>query len=286
MGPIVNPLSEMMGAEILGVDLSESLSDDVFRRIQQAFYEHKVIAIRGQKLSPHAQIDFSRRFGDLEIQGNSEYTVEGAPEVLVLSNDIKNGKPIGVIDGGDFWHSDSSHKTHPSCATILHSLKNPRVGGDTLFADMYLAYDTLPGNLKDRIAGLQGLHAASKLKNKRVVISKDRPGAADFYASRLDRPDVPHPMVRTHSATGRKALYISPRFTIGILDMEDEEAQALLDLLFDHQLKPEFQYRHKWKEGDVVMWDNRCVLHCAGGAYEYPDVRTMHRTVVAGEKPH
>ena len=286
MGVRVNPISEVMACEITGVDLSKPLDDSTFAEIEQAFHDHQVIAIRGQKISPENQVAFTRRFGDIEPHNTTEFVIPDTPQVLVLSNDVRDGKPIGVIDAGDFWHSDSSHRKVPSKATILHSLRNPSEGGDTQFANMYLAYETLPAAVKLRIEGLQGIHAASKLKNKRVQVSKDRPGATDFYASRLGRPDVTHPIVMVHPATGRKALYISPRFTIGIAGMPEQEADELLDLLLDHQLKMDFQYHHQWHENDLVMWDNRCLLHKAGGGYQYPDIRLLHKTVVAGDKQH
>jgi taurine dioxygenase len=285
MGITLNPLSDVMAAEILGVDLSRPLDDATFAQIEQAFHNHQVIAIREQKISPQNQVAFTRRFGDVEPHNTIEFVIPETPQVLILSNDVHDGKPLGVIDAGDYWHSDSSHRKIPSKATILHSLKNPSAGGDTLFANMYLAYETLPGDVKRRIEGLQGIHAASKLKNKRVEVSKDRPGAADFYASRLGRPDVTHPIVMVHPATGRKALYISPRFTIGIADMQDSEAQPLLEKLFAIMLEPRFHYRHKWQDGDLVIWDNRCLNHQACGGYRLPDIRRMHRTTIRGDRP-
>src|SRR4051812_23342010 len=169
----VRRVGAAMGAEIVDVDLN-NLSDDAFDQIQDAFHAHQVIAIRDQQLTPAAQLDFSRRFGALEDQLNAHYTVPEYPEVLVLSNDLKDGKPIGLIDGGDFWHSDSSHREFPSMATILYAVKNPREGGDTEFANMYAAYEALPDEFKRRLATLKGVHAVSKLKNKRVTVSPRR----------------------------------------------------------------------------------------------------------------
>ncbi|HEY4265683.1 MAG TPA: TauD/TfdA family dioxygenase [Micropepsaceae bacterium] len=280
----VRKLGAAMGAEILGADLN-ALSSDDFAQIRDAFHTHQVIAIRDQTLSPTAQIDFSRRFGALEDQLNAHYTVPDYPEVLVLSNDVKDGKPIGLIDGGDFWHSDSSHRECPSMATILYAVKNPRQGGDTEFASMYAAYDSLAPDMKRRIAPLKGIHAVSKLKNKRVTVSPRRPDGKDFYEKQKSLPDQSWPMVRTHPVTGRKALYVSPRFTIGIEGMDTAEADEILDDLFAHQIRPEFVYRHHWQNRDLVMWDNRAVIHQATGGYVYPDVRTMYRTVVAGDRP-
>jgi taurine dioxygenase len=208
------------------------------------------------------------------------------PEVLVLSNDVQDGKPIGLIDGGDFWHSDSSHRDRPSMATILYAVRNPHVGGDTEFANMYAAYDALPEEMKRRIAGLKGVHAVSKLKNKRVTVSPRRPDGKDFYERQKSLPDQIWPLVRTHPVTGKKALYVSPRFTIGIEGMAEAQADEILNELFAHQIRSEFVYRHKWRDRDLVMWDNRSVIHQATGGYTYPDVRTMHRTVVAGDRPY
>jgi taurine dioxygenase len=281
----VRSLGAVMGAEILNVDLND-LPDDDFARIRDAFLGYQVIAIRDQTLTPAAQLEFSRRFGALEDQLNAHYTVPDYPEVLVLSNDIKDGKPVGLIDGGDFWHSDSSHRDRPSMATILYAVKNPSRGGDTEFANMYAAYEALPMEMKRRIAGLKGIHAVSKLKNKRVTVSPRRTDGKDFYEKQKSLPDQIWPLVRTHPATGKKALYVSPRFTIGIEGMAEGEGDEILDVLFAHQTRAEFVYRHGWRTRDLVMWDNCSVIHQATGGYTYPDVRTMYRTVVAGDRPY
>ena len=280
----IRKLGTTLGAEVTGIDVT-CLSPQTFGQIRDAFHTHRVIAIRDQALTPAGQIDFSRRFGRLEDQLNAHYTIDGHPEVLVLSNDVRNGKPIGLIDGGDFWHSDSSHREFPSMATILFAVKNPSHGGDTEFADMIAAYEALPVAMKNRIADLRGIHAVSKLKNKRVQLSPRRADAQHFYEKQRTIPDQIWPLVRSHPVTGAKALYLSPRFTIGIDGMDEKEADELLNALFEHQTRREFIYRHKWQDGDLVMWDNRAVIHRATGGFNYPDVRTMHRTVVAGEKP-
>ncbi len=281
----VRKFGASMGAEISGVDLAR-VDDDAFKKIRDAFHAHQVLVIRDQDLTPASQIAFSLRFGALEDQLNAHYTVENHPEVLILSNDMKDGKPIGLIDGGDFWHSDSSHRDKPSMATMLYAVKNPTQGGDTEFANMYAAYENLSDDMKRRIAPLKGVHAVSKLKNKRVSVSARRPDGKDFYERQKSLPDQIWPLVRTHPVTGRKALYISPRFTIGIQGVAEEESDEILDFLFAHQIRPEFIYRHAWRDHDLVTWDNRCVIHHATGGYAYPDVRTMHRTVIAGDRPY
>jgi taurine dioxygenase len=281
----VRKLGTCLGAEVIGADLAR-FSDADFAEIKTAFAAHHVLAIRGQDLPPAEQIRFSRRFGPLEDQLNAHYTVPGHPEVLVLSNDVKNGKPVGLIDGGDFWHSDSSHRDAPSMATLLYAVKNPAQGGDTEFANMHAAYEALPTAMKTRITGLQGVHAVSKLKNKRVRVSPRRPDGQEFYERQKSLPDQVWPLVRTHPETGRKALYLSPRFTIAIAGMAEGESDELLDALFAHQIRPEFVYRHAWRDRDLVIWDNRSVIHQATGGFAYPDIRTMHRTVVAGDRPY
>lgn len=281
----IRRLGATMGAEITGADVNR-VSPETFAEVRDAFHAHKVIAIRRQQLAPAAQIAFSRRFGALEDQLNAHYTVDGYPDVLVLSNDIRDGKPVGLVDGGDYWHSDSSHREYPSMATILFAVKNPVTGGDTEFADMVAAYDALPEPMKLRIAHLNGIHAVSKLKNRRVQVSPRRPDGKDFYERQKSLSDQIWPLVRTHPVTGRKALYLSPRFTIGIEGMSGAEADELLDTLFAHQIRADFIYCHRWQDGDLVMWDNRCVIHRATGGFAYPDTRTMHRTVIAGDKPY
>ena len=283
----INRLSPDFGAEIEGVDAAHGLGGATLAAIKDAFISHRVVVIRDQTLAPQDQAAFSRQFGTLEVQGNELHHLADCPDVLVLSNERDDdGKPVGVVDAGDFWHSDLPHRPTPTMATVLYALKLPAVGGDTEFADMYAAYDHLPSDLKTRIAGLKGINCSNKLINPRVTISPDRPGAAEYYAESAARnPPVAQPIARTHPVTGKKALFISPRFTIGIEGMDDDEAQPLLDDLFERQLQPEFIYHHKWRLHDLVMWDNRCVLHWACGGYKYPNTRRMHRTTIKSDVP-
>lgn len=282
----INRLSDAMGAEILGVDLNR-LDDTTFDLINDAYLEHQMLCIRDQTLEPGAMVEFSERFGEVLPHDNLKFTLTSHPKILVLSNDVdEDGNQIGVIDAGDAWHTDHQFKTHPANCTILYSLKNPSEGGHTDFTNMYAAYDALSDDTKTRIAGLRGHHSISKLKNKRVEISGAREDAVEFY-KRQEReiPDVTHPLVRVHPVTGRKSLYCSPRFTIGLEGggLPEEEADALLDELIAHSIRKEFRYRHNWADGDVVMWDNRCVNHRATGGYTYPDIRHLYRTTVEGE---
>ena len=284
----INRLSEAMGVEIFGIDLN-TLDDATFGLINEAYLEHQMLCIRNQKLDPQSLVDFSERFGEVLPHDNLKFTLDEQPKILVLSNDVdQNGNQIGVIDAGDAWHTDHQFKKTPANCTILYSLKNPSQGGATDFTNMYTAYDALSEKMKARIARLRGHHSISKLKNKRVEISGSREDAIAFY-KRQEReiPDVEHPLVRVHPVTGRKSLYCSPRFTIAIKGdgLSQEYADTLLDELIAHSLKKPFRYRHTWEDGDLVMWDNRCVNHRATGGYVYPDIRHLYRTTVEGEAP-
>ena len=287
MSTVVNPVSPALGAEITGARLARPVAEEDFDALRRALLDHLMVVVRDQALSPGDQIALSARFGALESHDNAQYLKDGHPEILVLSNKRVNGRLIGVPDAGDAWHSDLSFKPETAMYTLLQSVELPGRGGDTEFANMYAAYDALPEATRRRIADLQAIHSISKLRNSRVVISDRREDAAEFYA-RQDAtfPPARHPIVRTHPETGRKLLYLSPRFTIAIDGIDDAEGQALLDELIAHQLRPEFRYRHKWRRGDLVMWDNRAVNHRACGGYDDGDIRLMHRTTVLGDAPY
>lgn len=279
----IRKMSERFGAEIYGVDLRQPVDDAVFARILEAFIEHQVLVFREQAIDPQHQIEFSRRFGPLEILFEDYQRVPGYPEVAVLSNEKVDGKYIGVVAAGDYWHSDQSYRKKTGLATFLFAHKLPKSGGDTEFADLYGAYDSLPQELKARIDGRYGVHRSSKLSNPRVEVTRE--GGEEYYKKRSKQEDVLHPMVRTHPVSGRKLLYISPRFTVAIDGMDDEEAQPLLDRLFEYQIAESNLYRHKWRLGDFVMWDNRCTNHRAAGGYAMDDVRKLHRTTASGDQP-
>jgi len=279
----INRLSDAMGAEIIGVDLN-AYDEAAFEIINAAYLDHQMLCIRNQDLDPESLVTFSERFGPVEPHDNLKFTLAEQPKILVLSNDVDaDGNQIGVIDAGDAWHTDHSFKKHPANCTILFSLKNPSQGGATDFSNQYAAYDALPEETKEKIATLRGRHSISKLKNKRVEISGAREDAVEFYKRQEKAiPEITHPLVRTHPVTGRKSLYCAPRFTIAIDGLDEDEGDALLDELIAHSIKPQFRYRHQWADGDVVMWDNRCVNHRATGGYEYPDIRHLYRTTVEG----
>ncbi len=279
----IQKLSGTFGAEVADIDLKEQLSEDDLEVLKQAFVDHQVLIFHDQQIEPHHQLAFSKHFGPVQKLYAEEHRIPDCPEVVVLTNEMSDGKPVGVVAAGDYWHSDLSPNKTPGLATFLYARKLPSEGGDTEFADMHAAYDALPNETKKQIENLRGLHAISKLKNPRVEVT--RPGGTEYYKKQNSIPDQAHPMVRTHPVTGRKSLYVSLRFTIGIEGMDDAKAQPLLDELFDQQVKSEFIYRHKWQIDDLVMWDNRSVNHRASGGYDIGDIRRIHRTSTLGDEP-
>jgi taurine dioxygenase len=283
----VNEISPAGAVEVVGFDCRNAAAAD-FERLRQTFFAHPIVCIRDQTLSPREQADFARRWGPLETQDRSAYCHPDDHDVLVLSNERRaDGSQVGIVDAGDFWHSDSSHIQDPCLITMLYSIKNPTQGGDTHFLNMVQVYQALPDEMKRRIEGRNAIHHVAKTLNPRVSVSTEREAAVDYYKAReKETKPVTQPMVRTHPVTGEQALYISPRFTIAIEGMPDAEAQPLLDDLFRFMFSnPAWQYTHKWKDGDFVFWDNACLNHMAGGGYHYPDTRRMHRTTIAGERP-
>jgi len=279
----ISPLSDQLGAEITGIDAA-ALDDETFSRLRDALHDNVVVVVRDQALSPAAQTDFTRRFGEIQYHINSEYKMPDQPEVLILSTEMVDGKNVGIPDAGSDWHSDHAYVDRPTAYTILQSVKVPKTGGDTEWTNMVTAYETLSDAMKARIDGLIGIHSFNRMRNPRMTRATRHRNDAEYYAQRSP-PDAFHPLVRTHPHTARKALFISPRFTIGIKDMDDGEAQPLLDELFAHIDNGDFVYHHTWRAGDLVMWDNRQALHLACGGVEPPEVRRMHRTTVMGEVP-
>jgi taurine dioxygenase len=278
----VTRLSDALGAEVIGIDVA-SVSDDDFDAINAAWLEHEVLVLREQELTPDQHIAFSKRFGDLEVHISVDHLLEGYPEIMMVSNKQENGRFIGAVSAGDYWHSDLSCNAHPTKASLLYSLELPSSGGDTEWADMYAAYETLPDKTKDQIQGLRGIHSWNRMRNPRVHVPEVHNDDANMRYGERAPDDSLHPIVRTHPETGRKALYVSPRFTLGVDGLENDEAQELLDELFAHQARRDFVFHHKWSLGDLVLWDNRCTVHFACGGHT--EIRHMHRTSVAGDVP-
>ena len=280
----IAPLSDVMAAEVTGVDVSKA-GEEEFRQIHRAHLDHGVIVLRDQHLTPEQQIAFSRRFGDLDYQVLDQYSLPGLREILVLSNKKVDGKPLGLPDGGRRWHTDMSYNDEPPLGSLLYGLEVPPEGGNTKFANMYAAYDALPEDLKQSIAGLRAVHDYQRHYKK--ADEKSGGNRAKLRDDQIESlaPAV-HPIVRTHPETGRKSLYIDEGHTVGIDGMDDDEAAALIRRLYEHGIQPQFVYSHAWRQFDLVFWDNRCVMHQAQPYDQDKYVRHMHRTTVKGNRPY
>jgi len=271
-----------LGAEILGLDLSRPLSPRQFQRIHKAHLDHHLLVFRDQRITPQQQVDFSRRFGPLQIHVLRNFQLPAHPEVLIISNIIEDGKPIGLGDAGHFWHSDLSYKEKPSLGSLLHAQELPAKGGDTLFANMHLAWDTLPAALRNAVQDARAEHSYLTQYEELRRRSPFRPALTQAQIDEV-KP-VTHPVVRTHPETGRKALFVSEHFTTRIVGISEDESRALLAELFAHSVLPAHIYRHKWAPHDLVFWDNRSLMHLAGGTPEHLR-RKLYRTTIEGDAP-
>ena len=280
----INPLSDILGAEVLGLDVRE-LDKASLKTVQEAFLKHHVLVFREQKLLPEQQIQFATNFGQLDVHIQKDNQYSGHEAMQILSNKKINGKYIGSPSAGDAWHSDLSYTDIPTLCTMLYAVEIPEIGGDTEWSNMYKAYDTLSSEVKSRLKELHARHTFNRFRNPRVEVPDVYKGKGKERYVDVAPPDAIHPVVRTHPETGRKALYISERFTIGIEELEEEEGQLLLDELIAHQKNRDFIYRHKWSQGDLTIWDNRCLIHLACGGVPEGQIRHMHRVIVRGDKP-
>lgn len=276
----IRRLSNVMGAEVTGVNLSEPLTRSLKATILDAFLEHHLLAFRDQDLSPEQQHAFTTNFGEIEEHVARLPDGEKLPLVHVVNNLDKDGNPTAQphSTGNYFWHTDKSYHAVPSLATLLHALELPPEGGDTLFINTYLAYEALTQDRKKQLANLRAVHSweASRRNTGNMPATEQQ---------KRERPPVSHPVVRTHPETGRKLLYIGVH-TSHIEGMPEPEGKALLDELLEHASQPEHVYRHKWRQGDLCMWDNRCLLHRADSNYDMSKHRrVLHRTVVRGTVP-
>jgi taurine dioxygenase len=271
-----------LGAEVLGLDLSQPLSDEDFARLHRAHLDHHVLVFRDQHITPGQQVAFSRRFGPLQIHVLRQFQLASDPEVLVISNIRENGQPVGLGDAGHFWHSDLSYKETPSLGSMLHAQELPAEGGDTLFANQHTAWERLPEHLKRAVAGLNAEHSYLARYEELRKRNPWRPALTQAQIGEV-RPAV-HPVVRTHPETGRKALFVSEHFTTRIVGLPEDESRALLDELFDHSTRPAHIYRHHWQPQDMVFWDNRSLMHLAAGCPE-DQRRKLYRTTIEGDVP-
>lgn len=265
-----------LGIEVQGIDLND-LSNQTRADLLDLYNEHIVLVFRDQDLAPGAQLAFSELFGPVKVHPlKTRASVEGFPQVLILEN--KPGRPGAP---NDYWHSDISHTEQPPSATVLHSLVVPEGRGDTMLCSMVGAYDRLSDRVRDMIDDLQALHSG--------MATYERSIANDSDARRIDpsevKPPRAHPVVRSPKGTDHKAIFVNPHFTIGIEGMDAEEGNWILNHLYRTATKPENIYRHQWRAGDVLVWDNRRTMHYAVRDYTDQMSRKLHRCTASGEVP-
>jgi taurine dioxygenase len=278
----VRPTGAALAADIEGVDLAGALAPETVAAIKQAWCDNLVLRFRGQNLSDDDLMRFSRQIGELDwapVAATND-APEGREYVMVVSNVVENGQPIGQLGNYEaLWHTDMSYIDAPPMASALYSLEAPPSGGDTGFCNMYLALETLPAELRRAIDGKTCIHDAS------------RNSAGELRRGYVDAPDASqtvgavHPIVRTHPATGRKALFLGRRRNAYITGLPLAESEALLDALWEHSMKPEFAWYQQWRPGDLILWDNRCVMH-RRDAFDPAARRVMHRTQIKGDRPY
>ncbi len=275
---MINSLSPHTGAEVSGVDLTQPIDVEQRERLRRAFVEHSVLVFRDQHLSPHQLLNAVLLFGEVFPQHNTRFALPECPDIHYISNQDFYTDGRRYIPG-EGYHTDHSNAAEPPKATVLHAVQLPDHGGDTQFVNMYRAYDDLSAAMRQRIDGLRAVHVYQSRHSERKLMALSD-------AARQKVPDaVAHPLVRTHPESGRKAIYLNPIRTEGIVGMEEAEALSLLDELLTHATQPQYQYRHQWHRGDMVMWDNRCLLHKANGDYDMDQVRYLYRVMLKGDVP-
>lgn len=278
-GVEIRPIQGRFGAEVIGLDLSSPPSEAEFRRIETAWFDHNFLVFRDLRMTPEQHIAFTARFGPLHIMTPMHFNLPDHPEVMVLTNLEEGGKPLGIRRAGMGWHTDGEDKTVPNAGSFLYALRVPEEGGDTLFADMYAAYESLPEKTKQLIAGRRARFSRIDMHH---IHYPHLPPLSE--QEKRERPDVWHPIVRTHPRTGRESLYIG-RWARDIDGMDPANGRKLVEELFEYASQPQFVYRHKWRLHDGVLWDNRCMLHCATAFDESRYQRLMNRTTLEGEIP-
>ncbi|MGV3626149.1 MAG: TauD/TfdA dioxygenase family protein [Betaproteobacteria bacterium] len=277
--PQIIPSGKGCGAEVTGVSLAK-LDSFTVTTIQQAVLDHLVVVVRGQPISDPQLLALGRSFGPLEPPGMSiigKPYIDEYPDILVISNLMANGQPMGNLGAGEaIWHTDMSYRPKPCTIAILHALEVPPAGGNTYFANQYMAYETLPANLKMKLEGAELIHDETYNSGGQL-----RKGFKEISDPR-EAPGARHKIFRTHPLTGRKALYLGRRRNAYILGLPLEESERLLDQLWAHASRPEFVWYNEWQVGDTLIWDNRCLIH-RRDSFDASERRMMHRVQIQGE---
>jgi len=285
----IAPTGKILGANIEDIDLSQPLSDQDFRQILRALGEHGVLCFPRQQLEAEAFARFGATFGELEINVANLFHEPGLPQVMVLSNMTKDGKPVGLGDAGQGWHTDMSYSKDIALANVLYAIKVPvrdgRPLGDTQFRNMHAAYEDLPADIKRRLAGKTATHDFAKFWD----MMRARPGSQRGPLTpeqRAKKPPVSQPIFVRHPITGRNILYCNPGYAMRIDGLPEAESNELLELLFAHQEKEKYFYAHRWSEGDVLMWDNIGTVHNAVPDYRPTEPRYIRRVQVMATKDY
>jgi taurine dioxygenase len=289
----LRPLPGPFGAEITGIDLATPPDEATFARIVDALHDYAVVCIRDQHFAPEQHVAFSRRFGELEVHVQSSFHLPGHPEIYCISNCVDaKGKPLGLAEAGRVWHTDLSYMAEPSRCSLLHALEVPQDDqgqplGDTIFANARMSYAALPAATKARLAGLQAVHSYRQVYDK--IVAKSKPGRQGLKPLNEEQkrkvPPATHPLVIAHPYTGEPILFCNDGITERILGLPEAEGSALLAELCAHTVRPDFVYRHKWRVGDLLIWDNIQTQHLAVDDYWLPQRRRMQRTTVKGRAP-
>jgi len=273
---------EPLGATIEGLDLAKALSEEEFDAVLGALGERGVVRFPRQKLTGRELADFSARFGKLEINVANAFQEPGIPEVMILSNIVENGRPIGLADAGQDWHTDMSYSRTIALANVLYGVKIPRRDGKPLgsteFANMHAAYDGLPAEMRRDLEGMTVLHDFNKFWE--MMRSRGSPRPPLTEAQKKARPPVSHPIFLTHPITGRRVLYANPGYSVRINELPQKQSEEMLEFLFEHQLKPEYRYAFHWQEGDVLMWEDIGTIHNAVADYGPDEHRLVKRCQV------
>jgi taurine dioxygenase len=285
----ITPSGKILGATIEEIDLAQPLSETEFKQILRALGAHGVLCFPKQRLATENFVRFGRTFGELEINVANQFHEPGFPEVMVLSNMAGDGKPIGLADAGQGWHTDMSYSKEIALANVLYAIRVPmcdgRSLGDTQFRNMHAAYDGLPTEIKRRLDGRTATHDFAKFWD----MMRARPGsprAPLTQQQRAKKPPVSQPIFRTHPITGRTVLYCNPGYATRIDGMADPESTELLQFLFAHQEQEKYFYAHQWTEGDVLMWDNIGTVHNAVADYRANEPRYMRRLQIMATKDY
>ncbi len=277
---------KILGARVEGLDLSVPLTDAQFAQLEQALGKYGVLSYPKQTLTSIQLKQFSERFGKLEVNVANMYQDVGLPEVMILSNKVENGKPLGLSDAGQDWHTDMSYSKMIAFTNVLYGIEIPHRDGEPLgnteFCNMHAAYDDLPESLKTQLAGMTITHNFEKFWEKMRREKGQRPPLTD--AQRAAKPPVSHPIFMTHPITGKTVLYANPGYSMRINELPEAESDEILEFLFEHQLQTKYQYRHRWSVGDVLMWDNMGTLHNAVPDYRPDEHRYIKRCQVMANR--